>query len=177
MVAAVGFTARGALEALSDLVQAGVDPTLTDAELGRLLRVAAVADEDGNLPDAWPAWAASTAYPVNERVVPATRNGYVYKVVTAGTSGASAPSWATTIGNDVTDGSVVWDTEATAPWTPTYAPAGLNTAAALAKATGKAVEVKVIVDPTVLGGVVTQVGDTVIDGTVRHRLEQLREVF
>ena len=50
-------------------------------------------------------------------------------------------------------------------------------AAALAKATGKAVEVKVIVDPTVLGGVVAQVGDTVIDGTVRHRLEQLREVF
>ena len=38
-------------------------------------------------------------------------------------------------------------------------------------------EVKVIVDPTVLCGVVTQVGDTVIDGTVRHRLEQLREVF
>lgn len=50
-------------------------------------------------------------------------------------------------------------------------------AAALAKATGKQVEVKVIVDPTVMGGVVTQVGDTVIDGTVRHRLQQLREVF
>ena len=32
-----------------------------------------------------------------------------------------------------------------------------------------------IVDPTVLGGVVTQIGDTVIDGSVRHRLDQLRE--
>ncbi len=50
-------------------------------------------------------------------------------------------------------------------------------AAALGKALGKQVEVKVIVDPSVLGGVVTQVGDTVIDGTVRHRLQQLREVF
>lgn len=50
-------------------------------------------------------------------------------------------------------------------------------AAALAKATGKDVEVKVIVDPSVLGGVVAQVGDTVIDGSVRHRLQQLREAF
>ena len=49
-------------------------------------------------------------------------------------------------------------------------------AAALGQATGKQVEVKVIVDPTVLGGIVTQVGDTVIDGSVRHRLDQLRSV-
>jgi F0F1-type ATP synthase delta subunit len=27
----------------------------------------------------------------------------------------------------------------------------------------------------VLGGIVARVGDTVIDGTVRHRLEQLKE--
>jgi F-type H+-transporting ATPase subunit delta len=48
-------------------------------------------------------------------------------------------------------------------------------AGALSKATGKNVEVKVIVDPSVIGGVVAKVGDTVIDGTVRHRLEQLKE--
>lgn len=48
-------------------------------------------------------------------------------------------------------------------------------ARALSKATGKEVEVKVVVDPNVLGGVVARVGDTVIDGTVRHRLEQLKE--
>ena len=50
-------------------------------------------------------------------------------------------------------------------------------AAALTKATGKEVEVKVVVDPSVIGGVVSQVGDTVIDGSVRHRLQQLRDVF
>ena len=50
-------------------------------------------------------------------------------------------------------------------------------AAALANATGKEVEVKVIVDPSVLGGLVAQVGDTVIDGTIRTRLEQLRETI
>jgi F-type H+-transporting ATPase subunit delta len=48
-------------------------------------------------------------------------------------------------------------------------------AAALSKATGKKVEVKVLVDPSVIGGLVAKVGDTVIDGTVRRRLEQLKE--
>ena len=48
-------------------------------------------------------------------------------------------------------------------------------ATALGRATGKDVEVKVVVDPTVLGGVVARVGDVVIDGSVRHRLEQLKE--
>jgi F-type H+-transporting ATPase subunit delta len=50
-------------------------------------------------------------------------------------------------------------------------------AAALAKSTGKQVEIIVVVDPSVLGGVVTQIGDTVIDGSVRQRLSQLRESF
>jgi len=47
-------------------------------------------------------------------------------------------------------------------------------AEALGKATGKKVSVKVIVDPSVLGGLVARVGDTVIDGSVRHRLTQLK---
>jgi F-type H+-transporting ATPase subunit delta len=48
-------------------------------------------------------------------------------------------------------------------------------AEALSKATGKNVEVKALVDPSVIGGVVAKVGDTVIDGTVKRRMEQLRE--
>jgi F-type H+-transporting ATPase subunit delta len=48
-------------------------------------------------------------------------------------------------------------------------------AKALSEATGKDVEVKVVVDPNVLGGVVARIGDTVIDGSVRHRLDQLKE--
>ena len=47
-------------------------------------------------------------------------------------------------------------------------------AAALANATGQAVEVKNIVDPSVLGGLIAQVGDQVIDGSVRTRLDQLK---
>jgi F-type H+-transporting ATPase subunit delta len=45
----------------------------------------------------------------------------------------------------------------------------------LARATGKHVELKVIVDPEVIGGVVARVGDQVFDGTVRSRLEAARE--
>jgi F-type H+-transporting ATPase subunit delta len=46
---------------------------------------------------------------------------------------------------------------------------------ALSERTGKQVSVRVSVDPSILGGIVTQIGDTVIDGSVRYRLEQLRE--
>ena len=49
--------------------------------------------------------------------------------------------------------------------------------AALEAATGKKVELKVIIDPSVLGGLVAQVGDTVIDGTVKTRLQQLQTAF
>ena len=47
-------------------------------------------------------------------------------------------------------------------------------AAALANATGKPVNLKVIIDPSVLGGIVATVGDTVIDGSVRTRIDQLK---
>jgi len=50
-------------------------------------------------------------------------------------------------------------------------------AAALEAKTGKKVELKVIIDSTVLGGLVAQVGDTVIDGSVKTRLQQLKSAF
>ena len=50
-------------------------------------------------------------------------------------------------------------------------------AESLGKATGKQVEVKVIIDPSIRGGLVAQVGDTVIDGSVRRRLDQLKHAL
>jgi F-type H+-transporting ATPase subunit delta len=46
---------------------------------------------------------------------------------------------------------------------------------ALNQATDKDVEVKVVIDPAVLGGIVATIGDIVIDGSIRHRLDQLKE--
>ena len=51
----------------------------------------------------------------------------------------------------------------------------LQLADALGRATGKHVSVKLIVDPSVMGGMVARIGDTVIDGSIRQRLEQLHE--
>lgn len=47
-------------------------------------------------------------------------------------------------------------------------------AAALTNATGKQLNLKVVIDPSVIGGLVATVGDTVIDGSVRTRIEQLK---
>jgi F-type H+-transporting ATPase subunit delta len=47
----------------------------------------------------------------------------------------------------------------------------------LSKATGKDVEVKTVLDPSIVGGIVARVGDTVIDGSVAHRMQELRETL
>jgi F-type H+-transporting ATPase subunit delta len=46
---------------------------------------------------------------------------------------------------------------------------------ALSKASGRPVEVRVVVDPSVIGGVVAKVGDEIFDGSVRSRLLEARE--
>jgi F-type H+-transporting ATPase subunit delta len=50
-------------------------------------------------------------------------------------------------------------------------------AKALGEATGRQVALKVVIDPAVKGGIVAQVGDTVIDGSVRTKLERLRKAL
>ena len=48
---------------------------------------------------------------------------------------------------------------------------------ALSEATGKDVEIKTIVDPSIIGGIVARVGDTVIDGSLSYRMQELRETL
>ena len=48
---------------------------------------------------------------------------------------------------------------------------------ALERTAGHPVEVRVQIDPSLLGGMAVEIGDTVIDGSVRHRLDQLREAI
>ena len=46
---------------------------------------------------------------------------------------------------------------------------------ALAHLTGNPVDLQVTVDPALLGGVVVQVGDLLVDSSTRHRLDELKE--
>jgi len=69
---------------------------------------------DGNLmgfdplPRARAAWASSTLYALNDIVRPGTDNGLFYKCTTAGTSGATHPTWPTTLSGTVSDGNAAW---------------------------------------------------------------------
>lgn len=48
---------------------------------------------------------------------------------------------------------------------------------ALSRAVGRQVDLKLVVDPDVVGGLSAKVGDTVIDGTVARRLTELRSAL
>jgi len=47
----------------------------------------------------------------------------------------------------------------------------------LSRATGKDVEVKTVVDPSIVGGIVARVGDVVIDGSLSHRMQELHKML
>lgn len=58
-------------------------------------------------------WTAATDYAADDKGVgfvvrPSVSNGYLYRVVTAGTSAGSEPTWPTTVGAVVVDGGVTW---------------------------------------------------------------------
>ena len=49
--------------------------------------------------------------------------------------------------------------------------------AALSRATGRTIEAKVVVDPTLVGGVIARVGDLVFDGSIASRLEDAKQAL
>lgn len=57
-------------------------------------------------------WQATTAYVKDDIVIGTATENVKFVCVTAGTSGGSEPSWDTVEGNDTTDNTVVWRTEA-----------------------------------------------------------------
>lgn len=65
-------------------------------------------------------WKPMTARALNFVGYPSAPNGYAYKVTTAGTSGATEPTWPTTINNTVADGSIVWTCVAAVPLLPPF---------------------------------------------------------
>ena len=53
-------------------------------------------------------WKANTTYGSGSYVYPTRPNGYAYKVTTAGTSGATEPTWPTSVGGTVSDNGTVF---------------------------------------------------------------------
>lgn len=53
-------------------------------------------------------WQASIGVAAGLIGIPTTLNGYLYKVITGGTTNATEPTWPTTVGQTVVDGTVTW---------------------------------------------------------------------
>ncbi|HLW01676.1 MAG TPA: ATP synthase F1 subunit delta [Ktedonobacterales bacterium] len=58
---------------------------------------------------------------------------------------------------------------------PLAAPQQAEVTAYLESLTGKHITLETRVDPQILGGIIAQIGDTLIDGSVRRRLQLLRD--
>lgn len=114
------LSAATARKRLEFALQWQAAPALTTDEVDELFAMARRPDTYGVAADAYADWKASAALALGAMRVPTTRNGYVYRVSTAGTTGASEPAWPTTLNATVTDGMAVWTCSAVASWTPTY---------------------------------------------------------
>jgi hypothetical protein len=80
----------GAFSPFANLPQSAPTPTVVPSQTAAVAR------------------ANTTAYALNAYVTPATANGFYYKATVAGTSGSTIPTFPTTIGATVTDGTVTW---------------------------------------------------------------------
>jgi hypothetical protein len=69
------------------------------------------------------AWAATTALSLGAIRRPTVANTYLYEVTTAGTTAGAQPTWPTTVGATVTDGSVTWTCRSRAAYECTTKPA------------------------------------------------------
>ena len=57
---------------------------------------------------AFPQWSATTSYSTNSIVQPSPANGHFYKAIQGGTSGAAQPAFPTVSGQQINDGSIIW---------------------------------------------------------------------
>lgn len=107
------------LAQVQTLAATASDPTLSGTEVAQAISLARRQDAYGY--DYYDTWATGTIYTSGEYRVPTVANGYAYQVTVAGTSHATTqPTWPTTVGATVTDGTVTWQNIGAYLWTPTY---------------------------------------------------------
>lgn len=84
-------------------IQYDLPPTLTNtASTGDLDRILAKCKQAS-------LWVAATAFSVGDIVIPITRNGHRFRCVTAGTSGATEPSWTSANYSSTSDNTILWE--------------------------------------------------------------------
>lgn len=69
-----------------------------------------IGNVSGGLSASVPRWTASASKTAGDEVIPnATQNGYTYRCAADGDTGASEPTWPTSIGATVVDGTLTWE--------------------------------------------------------------------
>lgn len=117
-----GLTTALTEQTINHLLDGSTDPKditfylgSTTSNVFRNLNNPGVDDLVCEITNATPLWQASTAYVANDTARTTAKNGYLYKVQSitgGGVSGASEPTWPTTLAATVVDNEVTWVCEA-----------------------------------------------------------------
>lgn len=168
----------GYAEALLTVARAEGDSTTFESELSQVVRAIEASDELRTT-------ISNPELPAGRRqqIVEEILGGWASRVTTAMVSMVVAAGRAADLGR-IADrmvelgaahrGRVVAEVRSAIPLEPDQE---RRLTEALRRSTGKDVELKVIIDPSVIGGLVTQIDDQIIDGSVRTRIGQLRDAF
>jgi hypothetical protein len=140
----MSLTYQEALVRLKGMVAFTEEPTLTEANLVDLMRLARTVDRYGTSPDAFEIWTGATVFATGDQVVPTTRGvtgpqswssqlyvppavpyiaAVVWEAQDAGTSAAAEPAWpdpvvidTTTIIDNPGVSQITWKAVGTTPW-------------------------------------------------------------
>ncbi len=82
---------------------------LSTENIRSFFRAGDVTANDAILAEA-PSWVTVTAYALGDWVEPTTPSGFIFKATVAGTADVGEPTWPTTVGDTVVDGTVTWTT-------------------------------------------------------------------
>lgn len=103
------------VRATAQSMTASASPSASDTLVQDIIeRVSRAFDHECGVPDEYfdpayyPTWESLHIYVVGDTVAPTTPNAHIYRVTTAGTSGATEPTWPLTSSGTVTNGNVVF---------------------------------------------------------------------